>query len=99
MSYAVVAQQLAAAHRRDDPATTAILVSAEPARNELRLIEVSAVAPDSGEVFPFAFAPRPDLGVPCRTVVLLLSPREWSLVQQGTLSLPEGWDLSVFRPV
>jgi hypothetical protein len=86
-----VARELAEAHRVEDPATDEIFLA--QAENEVRLVEVSrSVSPtEGGKVLPFRFAPRPDLGVPYDSVVVLLSPGEWEEVRAGRLSLPSGW--------
>jgi len=94
-SYRETAQDLADAHRRIDPATTTILLLPDPAGQEIRLIEVSARAPRSGDVFPFRFEARHDLGIDFPSVVILLSPDEWADVEAGRLALPPGWDLNL----
>jgi hypothetical protein len=89
------ARDLAEAHRKADPGTTTVLLLSDPAGQEIRLIEVSANAPWSGDVFPFRFEARPDLGIDFPSVVVLLSPGEWADVEAGRLALPPGWDLRV----
>lgn len=93
-SYRDTARDLAAAHRRVDPATTMILLVPDPAEREIRLIEVSGSAPWSGDVIPFPYDARPDLNILFPSVVILLNPREWAEVEAGGLALPPGWDLS-----
>ena len=94
-----VAQQLAAAHKSEDPATTAVYLS--EASGEVRLVEVSGAlgTGQPAEVLPFRFAARPDQGVDFPSVIVLLSPAEWEAVQRGDLKLPEGWDKSGLRKV
>jgi hypothetical protein len=53
---------MAESHRKEDPATTAVFLAEDPA--EVRLVEVSRSVSSAGEVLPFRFAARPDLGVP-----------------------------------
>ena len=84
-----VAKELAAAHRNEDPDTLEIYVA--DAEDEVRLVEVSNTVKSSGEVLPFRFMARPDLGVPYPSVVVLLSPEEWDSIHRGKLSLPSGW--------
>jgi hypothetical protein len=84
-----VAQELAEAHRKEDPHTESIFLA--ESNDEVRLVEVSGSIGDSGEVLPFRFAPRPDLGVPYPSVVLLLSVDDWQQMQSGNLALPAGW--------
>ena len=84
-----VAHELANAHRTEDPDTKSVFLA--KSASEVRLVEVSGSVGNSGEVLPFRFAPRPDLGVPYASVVVLLSEDDWHRVEQGDLSLPEGW--------
>jgi hypothetical protein len=84
-----VAQELASAHRAEDPETRSVFLA--ESESEVRLVEVSGSIGTSGEVLPFRFAPRPDLGVPYASVVLLLSEDDWGRVERGELALPVGW--------
>jgi hypothetical protein len=84
-----VAQELAQAHRAEDPETKSVFL-AESA-SEVRLVEVSGSIGNSGEVLPFRFAARPDIGVPYASVVVLLSEDDWHRIEQGELALPPGW--------
>lgn len=93
-TYRETAEDLAHAHRRVDPTTTRILLIPDPAQAEIRLLEVSASTPWSGDVIPFPFDARPDLGIFFPSVVILLNPREWEDVEAGRLPLPLGWDLN-----
>ncbi|WP_159397892.1 hypothetical protein [Sorangium cellulosum] len=86
-----VARQLAAAHRHADPATTTVKYF--PSHAEVRLLEVSAAAPTTGEILPFQFEPDRANGVDYPSIVILLSPAEWARVENGSLPLPAGWDL------
>lgn len=88
-SVADVAEELAAAHKHEDPETTAVFLAA--ALDEVRLVEVSGSVGTSGEVLPYRFAAQPAKGIKYPSVVILLSPEEWSQVQDGRLSLPAGW--------
>jgi hypothetical protein len=92
--YRDTARELAAAHREIDPTTRLILLVPDPTETEIRLIEVSESAPWSGDVLPFRFEARRDLGIWFPSVVILLNPREWADVEAGRLALPAGWDLS-----
>ena len=87
-----VAEDLARAHKNEDPETKAVyLAESADTPAEVRLVEVSGSLGNSGEVLPFRFAPRADLGVPYASVVLLLGLDDWELVKRGELSLPVGW--------
>jgi hypothetical protein len=93
-----VAEELAEAHKKDDPLTTDIFFQ-EGVDNEVRLVEVSGSLGSGGpgEVLPFRFTPGED--VPMPSVVVLLSPSEWSAVQKGELDLPAGWDKDKLKKV
>ena len=84
-----VAKELADAHRAEDPETKSVFLA--DSVDEVRLVEVSGSVGTSGEVLPFRFAPRPDLGVPYASVVVLLSEDDWSRIERGELALPPGW--------
>jgi hypothetical protein len=84
-----VARELAEAHRKEDPATKAVFLAED--LTEVRLVEVSGSVSTSGEVLPFRFAPRPDLGVPYASVVVLLSEDDWARIERGELALPPDW--------
>lgn len=92
--YRATAADLAAAHRKEDPKTSEILLFPDPQLANVRLLEVSGSAPRSGDVLPFSFDARPDLGVRFASTVILLSPGEMKDVLAGTLPLPAGWDLT-----
>lgn len=87
------ADALAAAHRASDPSTSTIMYF--PAAGIIRLVEVSASAPTTREILPFAFDAAN--GVPFPSVVILVSPAEWAEIQAGTLALPNGWNLATAR--
>ena len=87
-----VATALAKAHKAEDPETKAIyLAKSSESSAEVRLVEVSGSLGGAGEVLPFRFAPRNDLGVPYASVVVLLSSEDWARLERGELSLPAGW--------
>jgi hypothetical protein len=84
-----VAKELAEAHRAEDPGTKSVFLA--ESSEEVRLVEVSGSVGTSGEVLPFRFAARPDLGVPYASVVVLLSEDDWERIQSEDLALPAGW--------
>lgn len=88
-----VAKELAEAHLKEDPSTTAVFLAED--RAEVRLVEVSGSIVTSGEVLPFRFAARPDRGVPYPSVVVLLSEDDWARIERGELELPPGWGTPV----
>jgi hypothetical protein len=86
--YLETAKRLASAHRASDPATELVLLDPDPEQKEIRLLEVTRSAPTTGYLFEVGFAARPDLGVPFPLTLLVLSPEEWSAVEEGRLELP-----------
>jgi hypothetical protein len=92
-----VARELAAAHRSSDPATTTIKLFPSNGTDEIRLLEISSLAPTTGEVLPFRFGPSPRHNIHYPSIIILLSPQEWQDVQHGHLALPEGWNLSLAK--
>lgn len=97
--YRAIARELAAAHRQWDPQTAEIYLFPDAQLADVRLLEVSSAAPCSGDVFPFHFPARPDLGIDLSSTVVLLNPEEWKEVLAGKLSLPDGWDLTKKEPL
>lgn len=91
ITYNRVVRDLAQAHLAVDDGTSLIFLMPDPTFAEIRLLEVSSSAPTTRELFPFAFAARPDQGVPFPSVVLLVSPDEWDEIQEDRLNLPPGW--------
>ena len=94
------ARRLAKAHRETDPTTTQVYLAPDPQYQEIRLVEVSTSTMDIGEVLPYGFSKREDLGIPYPSVVVLLSPREWEDVKDRKLNLPAGWgDVRDLKPL
>lgn len=89
------AKELASAHRKTDPSTRVVKFFPSGHADQVRLLEVSESAPTTGEIMPFTFSADPRHGVDHASTVILLSPEEWKAVQDGKLSLPAEWDLSV----
>jgi len=97
--YRSTAKKLAAAHKKEDPKTAEIYLIPDAQLVDVRLLEVSGNAPRSGDVLPFHFQARPDLGIDFASTVILLSPDEWKEVQAGKLRLPSDWDLTKKEPL
>lgn len=95
----LAAKDLADAHRARDPNIVLVMWAPDSNLSEIRLIEVSPESPTTGEILPFRFTARPDLGVHYPSVVVLLSPSEWHDVQAQQLPLPAGWQLAAFQPI
>ncbi|MGH7271860.1 MAG: hypothetical protein ACREJ3_15630 [Polyangiaceae bacterium] len=95
----MTAETLAAAHKKEDPQTGEVFLFPDAKLADVRLLEVSGSAPRSGDVLPFHFEARPDLGIDFASTVILLSPDEWKDVLAGKLTLPAGWDISTKEPL
>lgn len=94
LSLKETAENLAASHRQADPKTSLVyFFPDEQAGQQIKLLEVSEAAPDTGDILPFSFNPDPKNGVHFASTVILLNPAELELVQAGELVLPAGWDL------
>jgi hypothetical protein len=90
-----VARLLADAHREAEPGIVRIvrLVSrkeAEP-REPVKLLEVNPATSPSG-VMPIAFAPDPP-AIPFPSVVVEVTPEEYTRIARGQLPLPSDWSL------
>jgi len=57
------------------------------------VVEITSSVPASGAVLPFRFPSDPAHGIDYPSVVVLLSPEEWTQVEAGKLDLPNGWNL------
>jgi hypothetical protein len=99
LDYRSTAKKLATDHKQEDPQTAEIYLFPDAQLSDVRLLEISASAPRSGDVLPFHFQARRDLGIDFTSTVILLSPDEWEDVLAGRLRLPDGWDLSTKEPL
>jgi len=63
----------------------------------VRLLEVTDLVPETGEVYPIEFGPTREM--PYRTVVAQVTPEEWAQIQAGDIELPVGWDLGACTEV
>ncbi|MBK9259774.1 MAG: hypothetical protein IPM54_08035 [Polyangiaceae bacterium] len=83
--------ELARAHRDIDPATRDVYLASGENDPLIRLVEVSASVPTTSEFFPYAFTDDPNNGVPYPSVLILVSPEEWTSLEAGQRKLPQGW--------
>jgi hypothetical protein len=73
------ARELAQSHRESDPHTQAVYLDpTSAAAQEIRLVEVTADMPDTGEVLPFRYQADPSQGRDFPVVIVLLSPVDWA---------------------
>ena len=89
-----VAFNLAQSHRDADPAITRVvrlLSDSETQTMEpIKLLEVNPDTSPSG-VLPIAFGPDSDSGVPFPAIVIEVTESEFEQIEDGQLSLPDGW--------
>lgn len=83
---------LARWHREGDQAAAAIYAFPDPQRQTVRLIEVSQIVPQTGEVYMVEFGPTAQM--PFRTVVAQVTASEWEDICARRIELPDGWDLT-----
>ena len=65
-----MANKLARSHREADPRTKHVFLSDDPEGQEIRLVEVSESAPNSGGVMPFRFRSAPEQEIDLPSVLL-----------------------------
>jgi len=92
-----VAALLAVAHREAEPGITRIVRLVGPreteAREPVKLLEVNPATSPSG-VLPIAFTADPP-NVPYASVVIEVTPDEYTRIERGELPLPNDWSLGV----
>lgn len=91
MDYETAVKTLADWHRESDQPPQKVFSFPDPTGTTVRLIEVTDIVPDTGEVYPIAFGPTPEM--PYRTIVAQVTSPEWDAILDGEIELPEGWDL------
>ena len=86
------ARRLAQAHYQVEPGISAIypIVSDDPTDRTIRLLEVNPSTFPSG-IMPVSFAPHPPSGIPFPSVIVEVTPSEFSDIEDGRLPLPRGW--------
>jgi len=100
---AQVAQELATKHYESEPGITSIMrVLTTPEEEALfsepiKLLEVNRDTVASG-IMPLGFDPEPANGVPFSSVIIEITPEEWTGLQRGALALPHGWTLGPELP-
>src|SRR5262249_19134929 len=90
-----IARALAAAHRNIEPTITRIVRLIGPREGDrsepINLLEVNPATSPSG-IWPIAFTPDPP-EVPYGSVVVEVTPDEYSVIVGTALALPSGWTL------
>lgn len=88
------AQQLTKLHVKLDKYITNVWLS--PDDHEVRLVEVSSLLPSTDNLYVWRYGKDPENGYPFVTALVLASPDEWKMVEDGKLEMPEGWDRAKF---
>ena len=57
----------------------------------IRLLEISEATLPTGEVMAIGFAPAGEITYPC--ILAEVTPEELTLIKQGKIPLPSGWNL------
>lgn len=57
----------------------------------IKLLEVIENAVPAG-IMPLHFGPVPEMGVPCSSVIIEVTPDEYRKLQKNELRLPQGWE-------
>lgn len=68
-----------------------VLSFPDPARKIVRLVEISDDFPATGDSTPIRMGASADFPFP--SGVILLTKREWMEVQEGKMSMPNGWSM------
>lgn len=93
------ARELIARHFRGEPRLRRIysIVTAADASDDepIKLLEVNQAAPDKGQIEFFNFPPSEHF--PYRSLVAEISPSQHERVKDGSILLPDGWDISEAR--
>ncbi len=99
-----VAEKLARAHFQVDPAIERIFRLHAPERETddsepIRLLEVNRETTSQG-IVPIPFGPHAGSGIYFPSVIIEIRPEEYEQVLEGTLGLPDGWQLGseIARP-
>ena len=100
---AAVAKDLAKKHYQAEVGLQTIIrltgsaeVEVRPAE-PIKLLEVNANTVPSG-VLPVSFGPSPASGIPYPSVIVEVSPEEFTKIQTQELKLPKGWLLGEELP-
>ena len=92
VDYPTAVRTLVDWHREGEQPPQRIFIFSDPDGQEVRLLEVTVLVPETGELYPIAFGATSEL--PYRTVVVQVTPDEWEAIEAGEIPLPEGWDMS-----
>ena len=97
LSYDDAVKEIVEGHRDNDQPPYAIILFRDPQQQVIRILDVTDLVPESGEVYRFRFGRTED--IPFVTEVAQVTPSEWPKIQAGEISLPEGWDLTMWEAV
>lgn len=91
-SYEEAVDVLARSHASELGNGVQIFAFADPAKEQVRLLEVTDQTLPSGTVVPIGFGRAPSF--PFRSQVAQVTPEEWKQIERGAIGLPAGWDLA-----
>jgi hypothetical protein len=74
-----------------------LLGQSEGQNDPIKLLEVDSLTEPSG-VMPLGFRPMPEQGIPFPSIVVVVTPQEFTRIKSGELPLPHGWRLGEFIP-
>jgi hypothetical protein len=98
------AQRLAEIHYEVEDGITQIFRITRPEVDEnrpdepIKLLEVSESTIATG-IMSLRFGPAPDHGIHHASLIVEVTPEEFSLIEAGSLRLPEGWSLGELMPI
>jgi hypothetical protein len=95
-----VARYLAQRYTETEPSITVVFTiwdkrlhyEAQPS-TPIKLLQVNRNAPPSGVILPLGFDAAPSSGVPYPSVIMSVTPDEFSKIRSEELKLPRGWVL------
>jgi hypothetical protein len=96
-TFAEAVNALVAAHSESGPADLKIIWFLDPQEQTVRLLLVSDEFQETGAIRPLPLGKSAEF--PFRSAAALATPDEWRRAQDGSLPLPDGWDLAAARQV
>lgn len=96
-AYDEAVRKLAAWHAEGVESELTVYAIPDPARREVRLIEVSDLFPEMDDPYVITIGPTSDF--PLTSSTLSVSHGDLHLVESGERSLPDGWDFKAAKKV
>ena len=92
LSYDDAIKDIVEGHRDTDQPPHAIILFRDPEEQVIRLLDVTDLVPETGEVYRIRFGRTPE--IPYVSELAQVTPSEWPKIRAGEIELPEGWDLN-----